>query len=648
MASPTAYRRRSAAFHGRAAHAGIRPEDGRSAIVAAARAIAALDLGRLDEATTANVGVDRRRHRAARTSWPSTRRSSPRPGRWTRSGSRRVVAAMVDAVHDAANEPACACDVDVDVRAGLHGLPPQPGTQPSVVAAEAALRACGYTPSRIVDRRRLGRERAGGRRASPCTNLANGTERNHESDRARHRRRAGGHARRGARTARRARRVGEGHERPRLRAARRRDHLRGPHLHRAQRALPLRRRRDGGASARSSATPAPSASSPTTTSTSGSCASRARRSATRTSWRSPPGAWTRTARRRWRPPSASWPRRSARRPTHWEPLGSFYSSVGHPRRGGPPVPGDRPVRRVGADSGEHERIEIVRWPLRRPRRRAGRHEGLQDAHRAHAAARPPARGADADRRVARARGAPSGSEPPEHMTAVSVTRRAFEHHVLDFLAYLEFERGLSRNTLEAYRSDLLQLGAYLDARGRRRARRRAPATCAGFLSDLAAGGDERPPVAPATLQRKAACLRSFYRHLRRERGPRPRPDRRPARAAQDASACRRSSRATRSTGCSRAPRGTEPPRAARPRAARADVRLRPARQRGHRPRGRRPRPARPACCAPAARAPRSAWCPSAARRSPRVRGLPRSAGGPALVGLRRGAPACSSTTAAPA
>ncbi|MDX6678159.1 MAG: integrase/recombinase XerD, partial [Solirubrobacteraceae bacterium] len=30
------------------------------------------------------------------------------------------------------------------------------------------------------------------------------------------------------------------------------------------------------------------------------------------------------------------------------------------------------------------------------------------------------------------------------------------------------------------------------------------------------GGEDRPPVAPATLQRKAACLRSFYRHVRRE------------------------------------------------------------------------------------------------------------------------------------
>jgi integrase/recombinase XerD len=39
---------------------------------------------------------------------------------------------------------------------------------------------------------------------------------------------------------------------------------------------------------------------------------------------------------------------------------------------------------------------------------------------------------------------------------------------------------------------------------------------AGFLDALAAGGDERPAARPATLQRKAACLRSFYRHLRRE------------------------------------------------------------------------------------------------------------------------------------
>jgi tripeptide aminopeptidase len=43
-------------FRGRAAHAGMYPEEGRSAIAAAARAIADLRLGRLDDETTANVG----------------------------------------------------------------------------------------------------------------------------------------------------------------------------------------------------------------------------------------------------------------------------------------------------------------------------------------------------------------------------------------------------------------------------------------------------------------------------------------------------------------------------------------------------------------------------------------------------------------
>jgi tripeptide aminopeptidase len=44
-------------FHGRAAHAGMYPEEGRNAIAAAARAIADLRLGQVDEQSTANVGV---------------------------------------------------------------------------------------------------------------------------------------------------------------------------------------------------------------------------------------------------------------------------------------------------------------------------------------------------------------------------------------------------------------------------------------------------------------------------------------------------------------------------------------------------------------------------------------------------------------
>lgn len=47
----------NATIHGRATHAGVEPETGTSAIEVAARAISAMQLGRLDDATTANVGV---------------------------------------------------------------------------------------------------------------------------------------------------------------------------------------------------------------------------------------------------------------------------------------------------------------------------------------------------------------------------------------------------------------------------------------------------------------------------------------------------------------------------------------------------------------------------------------------------------------
>src|SRR5436305_8352505 len=86
---------------------------------------------------------------------------------------------------------------------------------------------------------------------------------------------------------------------------------------------------------------------------------------------------------------------------------------------------------------------------------------------------------------------------------------------LDFLAYLELERGLSRNTLEAYRSDLQQYGRFLDRRGLDPLQV-DPRDLSAFISELADGRDGKRPVAPATLQRKIACLRSFYRHLRRE------------------------------------------------------------------------------------------------------------------------------------
>jgi tripeptide aminopeptidase len=47
----------NAEFRGIAAHAGIEPETGRSAVLAAARAVTGMQLGRLDQETTANVGT---------------------------------------------------------------------------------------------------------------------------------------------------------------------------------------------------------------------------------------------------------------------------------------------------------------------------------------------------------------------------------------------------------------------------------------------------------------------------------------------------------------------------------------------------------------------------------------------------------------
>ena len=87
-----------------------------------------------------------------------------------------VVAEMVDHVHDGAN--AAECDLDVTVERLFEGYRTRPST-PHVVVAEAALRACGYEPRRIVTG---GASDANALEAAgfSCANLANGTERNHE------------------------------------------------------------------------------------------------------------------------------------------------------------------------------------------------------------------------------------------------------------------------------------------------------------------------------------------------------------------------------------------------------------------------------------------------------------------------------------
>ena len=211
---------------------------------------------------------------------------------------------------------------------------------------------------------------------------------------------------------------------------------------------------------------------------------------------------------------------------------------------------------------------------------------------------------------------------------------AYRQQLLDFLAYLELERGLSRNTLEAYRTDLLQYGAFLERRG-------VDVLDAGhgdvtaFLDELAAGDDERAPAAAATLQRKAACLRSFYRHLRREQIM----DRDPTadlRAPRKLQRSRRSSAATRWRACWRAARHRAG-RPARPRAARADVRLRPARLGGDGPSRRRPRPER-------AGAARSRQGLEGAARPGRARGARRGRGSTCSAAARSSSAFATSRT----
>jgi integrase/recombinase XerD len=96
----------------------------------------------------------------------------------------------------------------------------------------------------------------------------------------------------------------------------------------------------------------------------------------------------------------------------------------------------------------------------------------------------------------------------------SPAQARFESLVLDFLSYLELERGLSRNTLDAYRTDLLQYGEFL-ASHELDALSAGPGDVSEFLAELATGGG-RPAYSSATVHRKAACLRSFYKQLRRD------------------------------------------------------------------------------------------------------------------------------------
>ncbi len=174
-AAPT-YKKLIADFTGVEAHAGMRPEAGHSAIEAASAAVAAMELGRLDAETTANVGV------ISGGTAPNVVAGSCRVTAEARSieqgRAEEVVMAMVEACQWAAGEHRC--DVDIEISENFRGYRVKPSSK-ALAIGRAALEACGVEPVEIST--------GGGSDANAfrvlgfdALLLANGTKANHTSD----------------------------------------------------------------------------------------------------------------------------------------------------------------------------------------------------------------------------------------------------------------------------------------------------------------------------------------------------------------------------------------------------------------------------------------------------------------------------------
>jgi tripeptide aminopeptidase len=163
-------------FVGRAAHAGMYPEEGRSAIVAAARAIADMPHGRIDEVTTANVGVihggTARNVVAERCTIQAEVRSHDE------SRVSDVVQQLVDTAAFASSMTECTLETRIEPK--YRGYRFRDDDLPVRIAADALSRV-GYRP-------KLGL--SGGAadanvfnaRGVPCVNLANGMTDIHTPD----------------------------------------------------------------------------------------------------------------------------------------------------------------------------------------------------------------------------------------------------------------------------------------------------------------------------------------------------------------------------------------------------------------------------------------------------------------------------------
>jgi tripeptide aminopeptidase len=163
-------------FHGRAAHSGMYPEEGRSAIAAAARAIADLRLGRIDEETTTNVGIIQGGSAGnIIPEWCSFLAEARSHDERKLAG---VVQEMLDAIAFAAGLEDC--EVETEVHKSYRGYRFKRDDE-VVRLAHSALERSGYTPSYGL---------SGGaadanvfnERGLQCLNLANGMQDIHTAD----------------------------------------------------------------------------------------------------------------------------------------------------------------------------------------------------------------------------------------------------------------------------------------------------------------------------------------------------------------------------------------------------------------------------------------------------------------------------------
>ncbi len=155
VAAPT-YKRLIAEFTGHEAHAGINPEDGHSAIVAGAAAVAEMKLGRLDEETTANVGMIEGGTASNVVAGHCRILGEARSVDGERAAA--TIGEMVDACTWGASQQGC--DVDAQVSEMFRGYRLDPKSEAVRIASEA-LRRDGPRAGAGRDRRRQRRQRAG-------------------------------------------------------------------------------------------------------------------------------------------------------------------------------------------------------------------------------------------------------------------------------------------------------------------------------------------------------------------------------------------------------------------------------------------------------------------------------------------------------